>query len=57
MAVENIGDEVFVVADGVKVAKRGKSNQAETWIPIEPGWSVAQIGDEIHVTHEVASIH
>jgi hypothetical protein len=33
---------MFVVVDGLKVAKRGRPNtrQAKTWVPIEPGWEV-----------------
>jgi hypothetical protein len=29
-------DGIFVMADGVKVAKRERG----TWIPLEPGWAV-----------------
>jgi hypothetical protein len=36
------GNDIFVVVDGVKVAKRGHPGtvQANTWISIEPGWRV-----------------
>jgi hypothetical protein len=53
------GDEVFVVADGVKIAMRGKpgSAQAGTWVSIEPGWSVVQIGNEIRVTRDDVRVH
>jgi hypothetical protein len=36
------GHDLFVVADGVKIAKRGKRGtpQAKTWVSLEPGWSV-----------------
>jgi hypothetical protein len=34
--------DVFMFADGVKIAKRGRpeSLQAKTWISLEPGWRV-----------------
>jgi hypothetical protein len=33
----------FIMADGVRVARRGSggSPQAGTWMPIEPGWEVS----------------
>jgi hypothetical protein len=36
------GKDVFVVVDGVKVARRGYPGtpQAGTWVSIEPGWEV-----------------
>jgi hypothetical protein len=30
------GDDIFIVVDGVKIAKR----QAKTWVSLEPGWRV-----------------
>ena len=38
--------DVFIVIDGVRVAKRGKpdSVQAGMWISLEPGWEV--VNDE-----------
>lgn len=35
------GDDVFVVFDGRRIAKRGD----RTWISLEPGWEVFDIGD------------
>lgn len=44
MAVSIFGDgaDVFVVVDGVRIAKRGRpgTSQAKTWVSIEPGWTV-----------------
>lgn len=44
MDLELIGDgeDVYVVIDGLKVAKRGRPGtpQARTWISLEPGWRV-----------------
>jgi hypothetical protein len=52
-------DELFVVVDGVKIAMRGKSGSAHAgmWVPIEPGWSVVQIGNEIHVSYNTVSMN
>jgi len=34
--------DIYIVADGVRIAKRGHpgSAQARTWISLEPGWRV-----------------
>ena len=36
------GGDMFIVANGNKVAQRGKPGtpQARTWVSLEPGWSV-----------------
>lgn len=57
------GTDVFIVADGVKVAKRGHPNtpQAKTWISLEPGWTVHDYGDPegdgITVTFNGVRVH
>jgi hypothetical protein len=40
------GDDLFIVADGLKIAKRGRPGtaQARTWISLEPGWRVLDQG-------------
>src|SRR5262245_3357286 len=40
------GDDLFVLADGVKIAKRGPPGaaQARTWVSLEPGWRVLDPG-------------
>jgi hypothetical protein len=40
--IECEGDDIFVIADGVKIAKRGHPGtaQAGTWVLLEPGWTV-----------------
>jgi hypothetical protein len=40
--IESDGRDVFVVADGVKIAKRGHpgSSQAGQWVSLEPGYRV-----------------
>jgi hypothetical protein len=36
------GKDIFVIIDGVKIAKRGRpgSSQARAWVSLEPGWKV-----------------
>ena len=50
------GKEVFVVFDGVKIAKRGHpgTREAGTWVSIRPGWSVHDEldGRELVVEHD-----
>ena len=43
--------DIFVLADGVKIAKLGElgTPQAGTWIPLEPGWTVRDGPDGIEV--------
>ena len=41
------GEDLYIVADGVKIAKRGRPGtpQARTWISLEPGWRVLDQAD------------
>jgi hypothetical protein len=53
-------DDVFVLVDGVKIAKRGDPDTelAMTWIMLEPGWIVRDIDRrKIEVRFEGARIH
>ena len=36
------GRDIFIVIDGVRAAKRGRSSTAEasTWITLVPGWGI-----------------
>ena len=45
--VQGDGEDIFVVVDGVRIAKRGHPGtpQARTWISLEPGSAVY---DDIH---------
>ena len=47
------GDDLFVLADGVKIAKRGRPGtaQARTWVSLEPGWRVLYQGEALVVEH------
>jgi hypothetical protein len=46
------GDELYLIWDGARVAKRGKPGtpQAKTWIALVPGYHVIDIGDGIAVS-------
>jgi hypothetical protein len=58
------GNNLFIVADGVKIAKRGEPGtaQAKTWVSLEPGWRVLdgkkhQGGQELIVEHDGVRVH
>jgi hypothetical protein len=54
-------DDVFILIDGTKIAKRGLPDTAHamTWIMLEPGWIVRDVdhGNAIEVRFEGARIH
>ena len=49
-------NDVFLLIDGVKIAKRGLPDtpHADTWIMLEPGWFVRDVkgGKAIGVSYE-----
>jgi hypothetical protein len=55
------GENLFVLIDGVKIAKRRAPGTAQvmTWIMLEPGWIVRDVerGNAIEVRYEGAMIH
>jgi hypothetical protein len=57
----NDGADVFLLVDGMKIARRGRPDtaQAMTWVILEPGWIVrdVQSGNAIEVRYEGARIH
>jgi hypothetical protein len=59
--IKEIGNELFVLVDGVKIAMRGKPDTAHagTWIAIEPGWSVLELddGDTLQISYNGVAIH
>jgi hypothetical protein len=59
--VEITKTDIYVVYDGVRIAKRGKPGtpQAKTWIPLEPGYAVFNRPDlsELVVVTKEAGIH
>jgi hypothetical protein len=54
-------NDIVVLVEGMKIAKRGLPHtpQAETWIMLEPGWTVRDVngGQAIEVSYERAPIH
>jgi hypothetical protein len=56
--LQDDGEDVFVLVNGVKIARRGRPDtaQAMTWIVLEPGWTVrdVQSGNAIEVRYEGA---
>jgi hypothetical protein len=53
--------DIFVLIDGMKIAKRGQPDtaHADTWIMLEPGWLVRDVkgGNAIEVSYERARMH
>jgi hypothetical protein len=43
LTMRSDGEDTFIVADGVTIAKRGRTGTAHagTWISLEPGWTVS----------------
>jgi hypothetical protein len=52
--MESDGADVFVVFDGVRIAKRGDPNtpQAGTWVSLEPGYRVFEKGSPARLVVE-----
>ena len=52
------GQDCFVIANGLKIAKRGVE---KNWIPLEPGWTVFydpyDPNDAVKVWYEGARVH
>ena len=46
------GRDMYLAADGVKIAKRCKGN---TWISLEPGWRVMDKSDSITIEYTAPS--
>ena len=59
--IESDGRDLYVVVDGVRVAKRGHPGtpEAGTWISLAPGWTVTSNEDhsEIEITHDGSRVH
>lgn len=45
------GEDVYITADGVKVARRGFCDSAEenSWETLKPGWSVVEDSDGVQI--------
>jgi hypothetical protein len=61
LTILNDGEDTFVVADGVTIAKRGLPGtvHAGTWISLEPGWTVSfnKGQSELLVKFEDVQVH
>jgi hypothetical protein len=59
--LHNEGEDVFVLVDGVKIAKRGRPNNSQSviWVMLEPGWMVRDIQSEdaIEIRYDGARVH
>jgi hypothetical protein len=61
-SIEDAGDDLFVVVNGLRIARRGRpgTKEAKTWISILPGWTVHQEGGlngDLIVTHNGVGLH
>jgi hypothetical protein len=61
VSIEREGNDIFVVADGIKIAKLGHPGtpQAETWVSLEPGWTVRDCddGESIEIEYKRHRMH
>ena len=57
--IEKTNKDVFVVVDGVRVARRGYpgSPQARTWVSVEPGWEVLDSDEGIIIRHNGVAVN
>ena len=59
--VSKDGKDLFVVVNGVRIAKRGYpyTPHAGTWVSIEPGWEVldGENLESILIKHNDISVH
>jgi hypothetical protein len=51
--MQSDGRDIFIVIDGVKVAKRGRlgTPEASTWVTLVPGWGIRDAADGLVITH------
>lgn len=61
VAIQGDGTDIFVICNGVKIAKRGHPGtpQAGGWISLEPGFAVVDINfpEAIEVRFEGVRLH
>ena len=57
--IEFDGEDMFVIVNGVKIAKRGHRGtpQARTWISLEPKWTVLSNRNQLVVLHKAGMVH
>jgi len=51
--MESDGRDIFIVIDGVRVAKRGRlgTPEASTWVTLVSGWGIRDAADGLVITH------
>jgi hypothetical protein len=56
---EKTHKDIFVVVDGIGVARRGYpgSQEARAWVSVEPGWQVLDSDEGIIVKHNGVAVH
>jgi hypothetical protein len=61
VSMECEGSDIFIVADGVRIAKLGHPGtpHAKTWVSLEPGYIVRNCadGESIEVEYKAQRIH
>ena len=61
VSIECEGSDIYVIADGVKIAKLGHPGtpQANRWLSLEPGWTVRTCddGESIEVEYKRHRMH
>ena len=61
VSIECDGSDIFVVADGAKIANFGHPGifQAKTWISLEPGWTERDCddGESLEVEYNPQRMH
>jgi hypothetical protein len=52
-------DELYVVLDGMRIAKRGcpRTPEAGTWVSLKPGYAVTMENNEIVITRDGERVH
>jgi hypothetical protein len=56
--LEATDDDIFVLLDGVRIAKRGYPNtlEARTWVSLEPGYTVRDNADLTQLIIELEGV-
>lgn len=59
LALDFTGDDLFVIFDGIKIAKRGQpgTEYAGRWIALEPGFTVLDGDGEMLVEQNGVPVH
>jgi hypothetical protein len=59
--ITSMGSNIFVIVDGVQIAKRGHAGtaQAKTWVSLEPGWEVRDVNypEGVEISYQGVRVH